>query len=227
MEIRLESLIESARRAEGTVVIIDVYRAFTSAAVALSRGAERILLTATPEEALNLRRRGLGELCMGEVAGRKPEGFDLSNSPYELSQADLAGRVLIQSTRAGTVGVCAAEGASALYAASLTVARATAEAIRRAAPPLVTIVAMGAEGRVRSDEDEQCALYIRNLLDGRRPDRTCVRCLVEVGAESQKYGDPARPWFHAMDREIALQIDAFDFPIRVSREDDLCVARRG
>jgi 2-phosphosulfolactate phosphatase len=226
MQVQIESLIEGAQRAEGTVVIVDVFRAFTTAAVALARGASRIILTAVPEEALALRRRALDELVMGEVAGRRPEGFDLGNSPYELSQADVTGRTLIQSTRAGTVGVCAAERAERIYGACLVVARATAEAILRQDPALVTIVAMGTGGRTRADEDEQCALYLRNLLQGRRPDPQCVRRLVLAGAEAQKFGDPTRPWFHPQDREIALRVDAYDFAIQVTREDGLLVARR-
>ena len=59
MEIRIESLIEGARRAKGTVVVIDVFRAFTTAAVAFARGVEKIILTAEPDEALALRKRGL------------------------------------------------------------------------------------------------------------------------------------------------------------------------
>ena len=161
------------------------------------------------------------------TAGPWPQGFDFGNSPFELSQADVAGKALIQSTRAGTVGVCAAGQAEAIYAASLGVARATAEAIRRQAPALVTIVAMGAGGRVRADEDEQCALYLRNLLQGRRPDPECVRRLILASAEAQKFGDPARPWFCPQDREIALQVDAFDFAVAVIREEELLVARRG
>lgn len=225
MEIRIESLVEGARRAEGTAVIIDVFRAFSTAAVAFSRGAAKIILTAEPEEALELRARGVGDLCMGEVAGRRPPGFDLGNSPFELSQADVAGKVLIQSTRAGTVGVCAAGKATEIYAASFLVARATARELLRRAPAVVTLVAMGALGKVRSDEDEQCALYLRNLLLGRQPDRDCVRKLVLAGAEAAKYGDPERPFFHAKDPEIALQIDSLDFAMRVTREDGLLVAR--
>ncbi len=224
MDIRIESLVEGARRAEGTVVIIDVFRAFTTAAVAFSRGADRIILVADPREALELRRRGVGELAMGEVGGMRPPDFDLGNSPYELSQADVAGKVLIHSTRAGTVGACAAGRATTLYGASLAVARATAEVLRRAAPPLVTLVAMGAEGKVRSDEDEQCALYLRNLLAGRQPDPECVRRLVMAGAEAAKYGDPARPHFPAQDRDIALAIDSLDLAMRITREDGLVVA---
>ena len=42
MRIRLESLFAGARVATGTVVVIDVFRAFTVAAVALSRGARQV-----------------------------------------------------------------------------------------------------------------------------------------------------------------------------------------
>lgn len=226
MEIRIASLYRGAQEARGAVVIIDVFRAFTTAAVAFERGAEKIVLVAEVEEALALRSRGAGHICMGEVDGIRPDGFELGNSPYEMTQADVAGKTLIQSTRAGTVGMSAAVNADRIYAGSLAIARATTDAILRDAPPLVTIVAMGAEARVHADEDEQCALYMRNLLQGRQPDRDAVRALVLAGAEAQKYADPRQPQFHPEDRDMALQIDRVPFAIGVEREDGLLVARR-
>ena len=226
MEIRIDSLLEGAGRAEGTVVIVDVFRAFTTAAVAFSRGAEKIILVAEVDEALDLRGRGLGELCMGEVGGMRPEGFDFGNSPFELSQADVDGKTLIQSTRAGTVGVSAAAKADRIYVASLVIARATANAILRDAPPLVSIVAMGAEGRARTDEDEQCALYLRNLLEGRAPDHESLQALVRESADAQKFADPTLPHYHPMGIEIALRIDSMPFAIKVTAEEGLLVARR-
>jgi phosphosulfolactate phosphohydrolase-like enzyme/GNAT superfamily N-acetyltransferase len=225
MEIRIESLIEGARRAEGAVVVIDVFRAFTTAAVAFARGVETIILTAKPEEALALRDRGLGDLCMGEVNGIRAVGFDFGNSPFELSQADVRGKTLIQSTRAGTVGVCAVPNPQTLYAASFVVAGATARAILHDDPPLVTLVAMGAKAWQRSDEDEQCALYLRNLLLGGRPDPDAVRKLVADSADAAKFRNPELPHFHPGDLEIALDIDRYDFAIRVTTEDGLPVAR--
>ncbi len=225
MEIRIGSLLSGAQEARGTAIIIDVFRAFTTAAVAFSRGAEKIVLVAEVDEALALRNRGIGEMCMGEVGGKRPDGFDLGNSPFEMSNADVEGKVLVQSTRAGTVGVAAARNADRIYAGSLVIAEATAKAVAAHSPGLTSIVAMGSEGKVRTDEDEQCALYMRNLLQGRRPDPDAVRSLVLAGAESRKYGDPARPHFHAMDREIALRIDSISFAVRVTWEDGLLVAR--
>ena len=220
------SLLRGAQEAEGTAIIIDVYRAFTTAAIAFARGAKEIVLVAEVEEALELRKHGIGELCMGEVGGMRPEGFDFGNSPYELSQADVAGKTLIQSTRAGTVGIAAARNADRIYAGALVTAQATVDAVLRDQPEVVSIVAMGVQGRDRSDEDEQCALYLRNLLQGRRPDPEAVRSLILAGEESQKYDDPSRPHFHAKDKEYALQIDTMPFAIGVARENGLLVARR-
>ena len=226
MEVKIESLLEGAKRASGTVVIVDVFRAFTTAAVALARGAERIVMVAEIDEALRLRNQGVGDVCVGEVNGIKPEGFDFGNSPHEMTQASLQGKVVIQSTRAGTTGAAAATQAKAVYAGAFVVAEATAEAIRRDNPPQVTIVAMGWNARVRTDEDELCALYLRNLLQGRRPDPGVVRKLVLASGEAAKFGDPKQPHFHREDLEIALEIDKYDFAIRVVKEDGFLVARR-
>ena len=226
MEIVIDSLLEGARRARGVVIIVDVFRAYTTAAVALSRGARKIVLVAEVEEALALRRDGVGELCMGEVGGMRPEGFDFNNSPSQLSRADVEGKTIIQSTRAGTVGMNAAEGAEQLYGGSFAVASATAEAVGRLDPELVTIVAMGSEGRVRTDEDEQCALFLRNLLLGVTPGYDSVRALVLAGREARKYGNPATPHFPSEDRDMAMTIDSHAFAIRVTRDQGLLVARK-
>jgi 2-phosphosulfolactate phosphatase len=226
MEIRLESLLEGAQRAGGTVVIVDVFRAFTTAAVALARGADRIVMVAGIDEALRLRDRGLGEICVGEVNGLRPEGFDFGNSPHEMMQAPLTGKVVIQSTRAGTTGIAAATRAEAVYAGAFVVAAATARAIARDHPPQVTIVAMGWNARVRTDEDELCALYLRNLLQGRRPDAEALRTLVRASGEAGKFGDPKQPYFHREDLEIALEVNKYDFAIRVVEQEGHLIARR-
>lgn len=225
MEIQIASLLAGARKAQGTTIVIDVFRAFTTAAVAFDRGARQIILVAEIEAARQLRQQGIGELCMGEVDGIKPEGFDFGNSPYELSQVDLTGKTLIQSTRAGTVGVAAVTASAPLYLGAFVTASATVQAVLAQAPARVTIVAMGVAGKQRSDEDEQCALYLRNRLQGRHPDPEAVKQLVLAGGEAQKYLDPSQPQYHPRDRELAITIDRYPFAISVTREQGLLVAR--
>lgn len=227
MEIRMGSLVRDAREAAGTAIVIDVFRAFTTAAIAFDRGATQITLVAEAEDALALHRSGVGDLLMGEVDGRRPEGFDFGNSPYEISQADVDGKSLVQSTRAGTVGVAAAaDAADTIFLGSFVVAQATTEAIRRQNPDVLSIIAMGDQGRVRSDEDEQCGIYLRNLLEGRRPDPEAVRSLIMTGGATQKFFDETQPQFHPQDVELALQLSKYPFAMRVSRENGRPVARR-
>jgi hypothetical protein len=108
MEISIRSLLEGAARATGTVAVIDVFRAFTTAAVALANGASGIIMVSTVEEALALREAGVGQVCMGEVHGLAPDGFEFGNSPFEVSATDFTGKTIIRRTSAGTQGIVAA-----------------------------------------------------------------------------------------------------------------------
>ena len=232
MEIRIGSLSRDANEATGAALVIDVFRAFTTAAIAFDRGAERITLVAEVEEALEIRRSNpaIADILMGEVEGRRPDGFDHGNSPYEATTVDFAGKSVVQSTRAGTVGTAAAgaAGCDPIYVTSFVVAGATVRALLAEDPPpgRVTILAMGDQGVNRSDEDEHCALYLRNRIEGRNPDPEALRKLIMSGGATQKFFDEAQPQFHPRDVGLALEVDRYPFAMRVTREDGLLVARR-
>jgi 2-phosphosulfolactate phosphatase len=225
MGIIVDSLLTGAERATGNVAIIDVFRAFTTAAVALANGASRITMVGTVEEALELRDRGVGQLCMGEVGGRAPPGFDFGNSPFAIQAVDFTGRNIIQRTSAGTQGIVAASGAKRLYAASLVTANATARALGSGSPDRITLVAMGKSGVQRTDEDELCALHLRNLLEGRRGNPQAVRQVILAGGEAERFHVPAPPHIYPEDVAIALDIGRYDFAVRVVIEDGRPVAR--
>jgi 2-phosphosulfolactate phosphatase len=226
MEISIHSLLEGATRATGSVAVIDVFRAFTSAAVALANGASRIVMVRTVDEALALREAGTGQICMGEVRGQAPDGFDFGNSPFEISGVDFGGKTIIQRTSAGTQGiVAAATKAKRLYAASLVTADATVRALLSSSPDHVSLVAMGEDGLKRTDEDELCAIHLRNRLEGRPGDPDAIRRLILAGGEVRRFHDPSRPYLHREDVDIALDIDRYDFAIRVEFENGRPVAR--
>jgi 2-phosphosulfolactate phosphatase len=225
MEIIVDSLLVGAEQATGSVAIIDVFRAFTTAAVALANGASQITMVSTVEEALTLRVRGVGHLCMGEVRGRAPQGFDFGNSPFAIKAVDFAGKTIIQRTSAGTQGIVAASRAKRLYATSLVTANATARALASGTPNRITLVAMGKNAVRRADEDELCALHIRNLLEGRRGNPEAVRRVILAGGEAERFHDPTRSHLHPDDLDMALDIDRYDFAVRVEIEDGRPIAR--
>jgi 2-phosphosulfolactate phosphatase len=224
MQIRIASLIEGAAQASGTAIIIDVFRAFTTAAIAFRSGAERIAIVGTIDEALALRRSGLAEISIGERGGRTPPGFDFGNSPAAISRAVLAGKRLVQTTSNGTAALLAAQGAERLYAAALVNAEATARAVLRQSPALVTIVAAGRSGGVRADEDELCALYLRARLEGRQPDRAALGVLLATLPPPPDPDALAAGDYDPRDRELAATIDAAPLAIRVRAEGAMLMA---
>lgn len=224
MEVRVESFVEGARAATGSVVIVDVFRAFTTAAVVLSRGAAKIIMVSTVEEAQSLREGGTGDLLMGEVRGYRPPGFHIGNSPHEASTADVSGKTIIQRTGSGTQGIVAARSADRIYAGALVTASATATAVTSGNQHEATIVAMGQGGR-RTDEDELCALHLRNLLQGRTGNPSAVREMILAGDRPPDFHDPAKTYYHVRDLDIALDVDRYDFAIEVTLEDGMPVGR--
>lgn len=224
MGIWIGSLLEGATQASGAVAIIDVFRAFTTAAVVLANGAEKIIMVNSVAQAVSARQSGIGQLCMGEVRGRKPDEFDYGNSPLEVAAVDFHGRTVIQRTSAGTQGIVAATRADRLYAAALVTATATARALLSQPADRVSLVAMGDAGIARTDEDELCALHLRNLLQGRPGNPEAVRQLIQAGGEVARFDDPSRPNLHSGDVDIALDIDRYDFAIRVVAQDGCLVA---
>jgi 2-phosphosulfolactate phosphatase len=225
MKIIIGSQLDGAERATGNVAVIDVFRAFTTAAVALANGAAKIIMVGAVDEALALRTSGVGDLCMGEVNGVQVPEFDFGNSPFAISHVDFHGKTLIQRTSAGTQGIVAAGKADCLYAAALVTATATARALTIDDPDCVSLVAMGENTLIRTDEDELCAIHLRNLLQGRPGDPDAIRRVILAGREAQLYLDPALPQFQPGDLKIALDIDRYNFAIRVEIEDGRPVGR--
>ena len=138
---------------------------------------------------------------------------------------DFRGKTIVQRTSAGTQGIVAASHANQLYAASLVTAEATVRSLLLGSPEQIALVAMGGNGIKRTDEDELCAIHLRNRLEGRRSDRDAIRRVILAGGETERFCDPARPYLHPEDVDIALDIDRYDFAVRVDFEDGRPVAR--
>lgn len=217
--ITIGSFASAARNATGVVVVIDVVRAFTTAAIALANGAARIVMLDDLDAALALRKRGVGRYCLGERRGLKPPGFDFGNSPAEIGNVRFDGETLIQTTSNGTRGIAATTNSERLYAGSLVTAEATVQAILAGPEARVSLVAMGEKERIRADEDEICALYLRSRLLGRQPDPTALEALVKT---MSRQADTEA--LSMEDIECCLRTNTVSFAVRVMVGGGLCVA---
>lgn len=217
MNVRVTRFLDGAREATGHAVIVDVFRAFTTAAFCVAAGAREIVLVADHEQALALKRDDPSLFLTGEIGGRPIVGFDVGNSPSAIEHLDLTGRRVVQRTSAGTRGVVAATTARKVVLGSFVIAQATVDHLRRFADD-VTIVAMGHNATLEADEDTRCASYLEALLLGERP-------TPPLSLEGDHSAEGWPDWFPRRDAELACQVDRFDFALPVVREDGLLVAR--
>ena len=226
-----KSLLAGAREAEGVAVVIDVLRAFTSAALMMHLGVEKIILLARPEAVLELKAEK-GYLAVGEVDGRMVPGFDVGNSPSRILAAGrnlFAGRTVAQRTSAGVTGaVAAARRSDIVILGSFVTASAIARYIRRLAPSpaVVSLVAMGVGGKEVTPDDEACADYIEHLLTGRPYDHAAALRRVVEHECTQKFLRGDREHFPPSDPIYCLQRDLFDFVAAAALEGEDLVARR-
>ena len=206
--------VDGARNAEGIAVVIDVLRAFTVSAFALAGGARECVLVPTVDEARALAASMPDTLLSAEVDTLPVAGIAISNSPTQISQADCAGRAVVQRTSAGTPVINAVGEGHDIFAASLVVARATAQACLSRRPRAVTLIASA-----DFPEDHACAAYMESVLRGETD--VDVDALLAPLYESERYRNLRRgqwPGFPASDLDLALAPDRFDFAMPASRE---------
>jgi 2-phosphosulfolactate phosphatase len=219
MNVRVARYLEGAHGATGHTVIVDVFRAFTTAAFCIAAGAREIVLVSDHDQALAMKRDDPALFLTGEIGGRPIAGFDAGNSPSAIDGLDLGGRRVVQRSSSGTQGVVAATRAEEILLGSFVTAAATSRYLRDNAAA-VTLVAMGDGGSEANAEDPACVDYLSSLLLGLPFDtRAAIAALPQW--RNERWPD----WFPRRDAELACEVDRFDFALPVTREGGLLIAR--
>lgn len=218
MEILRLSLAEGAKQARGLAVIIDVFRAFTTAAYVSANGAKKIIPVASVDEALHLGDEHPDWILMGENHGHRIPEFDYGNSPAEVEHIDFTGQTVIQRTSSGTLGINLASGADEILLGSFVMADAIVGYIKRSRGfKVVSLVAMGWEGETLAIEDELCSEYIAARLQGESPDFLSMRRRIREDPSGVKFFDRKQSSFQERDFHLAMSLNWFNFALRVQR----------
>jgi len=230
MKIHLDSLLEGAKAARGTTVVVDVFRAFTCAPLLFHLGVKRSILVSTPDEAFELKKGQPDLLLIGETGGVPIEGFDLGNSPSQILSQEpgfFQGRTVVQRTSSGVQGAIAAlEGADEVLLGSFSLASSIAKYITDRSPEVVSVVAMGIQLKENAPEDEWCARYIAHLLGHGEYDHIQAMREIIFHRVTQKFLLKEKQYFPPEDPIICLQRDVYDFVLKARRENGLVVAEK-
>lgn len=219
MEIEILQLTEGARQATGTTIVIDVFRAFSTACYLMAAGAEKIIPVERVEEARRLKELMPDSLLLGERNEKKVDGFDFGNSPTHILAHDLRGSTIVMTTSSGTKGVMNATGADEILSGSFVNAGAIISYLKKKNPARVSLVCMGYEGHTPTQEDTFLAQYIRAKMQGEAVDFEQMKTLLRTG-DGARLLDPANSeWSPASDFDLCLDLDRFDFVLKVAEEE--------
>jgi 2-phosphosulfolactate phosphatase len=153
-----------AARSGSLVVVVDAFRASTTIAILVSKGA-RVVPVASVEAAASAET----DFRIGERGSAKVAGFDFGNSPTEILGSNIPpGSTVALSTTNGTRVVEAARGASTIMTGAFVNAGILAEELAGRAHGGIEVVVVGCgwEGR-RASEDEAAAGAILHRLHSR------------------------------------------------------------
>jgi 2-phosphosulfolactate phosphatase len=226
MEIQILHLLEGAKKSKGLTVVIDVFRAFTTACYAFDKGADCIIPVADINEAYRIRQANPEFLLMGERNEMKPPGFNFGNSPFQLPLAGLEGKTIVHTTSSGTQGIAAAIHATEVITGSFVNAKAISAYIKSKRPETVSLVCMGYACLYPTDEDTLCAVYLKNLLTGVPSDFEEMKNIIKAGSGKRFFDPEKQSWSPQEDFHLCLQPDIFNFVLKTEHHPEYTVLKK-
>jgi len=169
------------------VVVIDVLRATTTIVTALANGAKAVVPAATSEEAVrltaNLEKNGI--LLAGERKSLKIEGFQLGNSPREMTPEVVAGKTIFLSTTNGTPALVAAQAGAPVLVGGAVNFTALAERARALFTERsdLAIVCAGREKQFALEDAYTAGRLIKAVKKGVPPKKLTLNDAAQVSVD--------------------------------------------
>jgi 2-phosphosulfolactate phosphatase len=150
-----------------TVVVVDILRATSCMVTALANGAESIMPFADLDQCQKMKTRGF--ITSGERDGKKVEGFDKGNSPFEYMNDEVRGLKIAFTTTNGTVAIEKAKDAKEVLIGSFLNLSAVVKNLLMGEHN-VLIVCAGWKGRVNLEDTLFAGAVVEKLKDYLGPD---------------------------------------------------------
>lgn len=143
-----------------TVVVVDILRATSCMTTAFAHAIHSITPFAKLPECLALKADGY--LTAGERDGKKVDGFDLGNSPFEYMDPKLTGKKIAFTTTNGTQAIAKSIGAKNIIIGSFLNLSAVVKYLREV-PTDILIVCSGWKGKVNLEDTIYAGALVENL----------------------------------------------------------------
>lgn len=149
------------------VVVVDILRATSCMTTAFAHGIESITPFAKLEDCLAMREKGY--FTAGERDGKKVDGFDLGNSPFEYMDEKLKGKKIAFTTTNGTQAIAKSIGALEIIIGSFLNISAVTAHLKKCTSNIL-IVCAGWKGKVNMEDTVFAGAVVNQLKDHFEPE---------------------------------------------------------
>ena len=150
-----------------TVVIIDILRATSCMTTAFAHGIDSITPFAKLEDCIAMKAKGY--FTAGERDGKKVDGFDLGNSPFEYMEEKLKGKKIAFTTTNGTLAIAKViEAREIIIGSFLNLSAVTSHLLE--SNNKVLLVCAGWKGKVNLEDTLFAGAVVDKVRDHIEPD---------------------------------------------------------
>jgi 2-phosphosulfolactate phosphatase len=143
-----------------TIVVVDILRATSCITTAFAHGIQSIMPFASLDDCRSMKSHGY--FTSGERDGKKVEGFDLGNSPFEYMDKKLKGHKIAFTTTNGTQAIAKSIGAKEIVIGSFLNLSSLSEHISQGIHD-VLIVCAGWKGKFNLEDTLFAGALIEKL----------------------------------------------------------------
>ena len=218
MKIKIIYGADNAHKARGLGVVIDVFRAFSTACYIVSKRVKGIIPVKTIEDAFSLKKENSSYVLMGEQNGQKIKGFDLGNSPLEIENTaiNLKNKTVVHLTSCGTRGLKNAVNCDEIITGAFVNADAIVKYIKKKNPHTVSLICTGTDPKTKyMDEDHLCALYLKDLLENKKPDFKKIFIYLKNSRFAQHFFNNKITSHPKEDFYYCMELDQFKFILKL------------
>lgn len=206
MKVNIVDGRKETKFSENPKLLVDIYRSTTTMPMMLNKGAIKIIPTDSISEAKRIKRDNKSFILAGERYGFKVPGFEMSNSPYEVSKRDLSGKTVILTSTNGTKVLEKIRGSGEVYITSYVNFSATTSCLTNEME-IDVVVSGRPDGK--ADEDYYFAQFTKEYFEEGRKEFNKYIELTKKGTGTKRLSIIGG----GKDVPFCLSVDIVDFPV--------------
>jgi 2-phosphosulfolactate phosphatase len=212
------------RNSNSATIVIDVFRAFTTAAYILSRNPSLYILSTTSTIITELSELYSNSILVGKPEKGETLQYHIPNSPTRSQELTIQDKIILHRTEAGAKGILQAllSSSGIVLASCFANAKATIDYLKRKNITELNIMAMGHEATTPTLEDDLCAQYIMALWTNETFDIEAYK--PEIKASSGQYFfQHDQLQYPRDDFNSCLNLNQFNFAIEAKLKNDYAI----